>query len=54
MCVGRTVSGLFTYASSIYHLALKAKHWAGSASVDSRSTTAFKVRVTCHFDLASI
>jgi hypothetical protein len=54
MCLGTIVFGQSTYALSIYHLALKANRWVGSASVDPLSTTAFEVRVTCQFDLASI
>ena len=54
MCLGTIVFGQSAQASSIILPALKVNRWVGSASVDPCSTAAFKVRVTCQSDLASI
>ena len=54
MCLGSIVFGQSAQAPSIVLPALEVNHWAGPASVDPCSMTAFEVRVTSQFDLASV
>jgi hypothetical protein len=54
MCVGSIVLGQFTYASSIFPPSPGSNRLIEPAPAGSFSTTAFMVRVTCRFDLASV